>query len=518
MILKTLIETNPKYAALRLRKTIVDKKKRTVNYVFSYPNLLTIEEKNDIIALVKKLSPPSFTTIFSFELDQYDVNSAKKVVLEVIEKEYNSLYNRQGLEVIVNSGTYGSFDVKIKIDSIMAKTLEHNNFLESITQYFRNFSSVPFRFTLDVFMAEVDLPKLISVVEDRLEMQITAEMSKPIHHICVSDVTKFLGREIISKPRYIMDITKPVNMVTLCGKISKIKTFESQKTTSLICKFDLTDFTGKISVVYFAKNDNKQKFLQLYEDQEVVVNGVVEMSDYSHQLELKAFSISKCKIVAEEEQPKYVKPLQNHYITVKPEKIETYEQISLTKKERFISDYLKNKTFVVFDFETTGLNFFEDKITEIGAIKIYNGQIVESFTTLVNPQRKISEKAKSISHITDEMLADAPLFSFVVGDFYRFCFGATLIGHNVEFDYGFLKYYSTPAGYIFDNEMLDTIELSQKFFARNPSYPKKPANNRLVTIANVFGLEFDILHRGLDDAMLTAKLFLKLLEQDPKLL
>ena len=101
--------------------------------------------------------------------------------------------------------------------------------------------------------------------------------------------------------------------------------------------------------------------------------------------------------------------------------------------DKYVSQY------VVFDLETTGISPKRDEVVEISAIKVREGQVVEEFTTLVNPQRPIPYSASAVNNITDEMVMDAPYFSQVLMDFFEFIGDMVLVGHNIHtFDMNFI--------------------------------------------------------------------------------
>ena len=168
-------------------------------------------------------------------------------------------------------------------------------------------------------------------------------------------------------------------------------------------------------------------------------------------------------------------------------------------------DYVTGKTFVVFDFETTGLDTQNDTPIELGALKVVDGVFTEKFSTLINPQRSISKEITKLTHICDADVANAPKFNEIVGDFYKFTRGAILVGHNVEFDLGFLKRLGQENSYNFyDNETLDTYALARKYI--------HSVNYKLETVAQYFNIKEIGYHRAFNDVFVTAKVLLKLAE------
>ncbi len=202
------------------------------------------------------------------------------------------------------------------------------------------------------------------------------------------------------------------------------------------------------------------------------------------------------------------KPAPKYYTAVEPQPYVDFTQADLFTKE-VLPDCLINNTFVVFDLETTGLNSSPaggnmDRIIEIGAYKISGGEIKESFSTFVNPGRKLSEEIVKLTGITQEMVESAPGYEKVMPDFFKFCQGAYLVGHNIAgFDYKFVEYYCSILGYNLERKLFDTIPLSQELLFLS--------NYKLNTVADHFGITFNH-HRAVDDALVTAKIFIELIK------
>jgi DNA polymerase III subunit alpha, Gram-positive type len=160
-----------------------------------------------------------------------------------------------------------------------------------------------------------------------------------------------------------------------------------------------------------------------------------------------------------------------------------------------------NDEFVVFDLETTGLNPQKDKITEIGAVKIKEGKIIDKFSTFVNPGVPIPSFIVKLTGITDEMVMDAPPIEQVLNEFLEFIEGTVLVAHNANFDMGFIKHNAKLMGDKIRNPYIDTLELCRKMFPELGKY-------KLNLVAKHLGIELENHHRAVDDSMATAKIFL----------
>ncbi|MDK2809297.1 MAG: polymerase subunit alpha, Gram-positive type [Petroclostridium sp.] len=158
--------------------------------------------------------------------------------------------------------------------------------------------------------------------------------------------------------------------------------------------------------------------------------------------------------------------------------------------------------FVVFDIETTGLSAEKDRITEIGAVKISNGEIIDRFQTFVNPQMPIPPKIIELTGITDDMVKDAPVMNEVLVDFLEFSKDCVLVAHNAQFDVSFMKANARRLDIQFDYCFLDTLELCRALF---PELKR----HKLNIVAQHLGIKLENHHRAVDDAAATAEIFLK---------
>ena len=161
---------------------------------------------------------------------------------------------------------------------------------------------------------------------------------------------------------------------------------------------------------------------------------------------------------------------------------------------------------VIFDLETTGLSAANCKITEIGAVLIRNGEVVDSFNTFVNPETPIPARITEITHITDDMVKDAPKEAEALRAFFDFAGDRLLIAHNANFDCGFLRVACERQGMPFVNTYLDTVALSRFL---NTDLRK----HTLDTIAEYYKLGEFNHHRACDDAAMLAAIFTVMMER-----
>lgn len=309
--------------------------------------------------------------------------------------------------------------------------------------------------------------------------------------------------------------------LTLCGAITYLQerayTKKNEKTGEEVEKvrFSLTvsDGTGSMRVTYFPKKATVEKIRELKVGDWVVLSGANEAFNGSVSYTAKKINYGTApeNFVPE---PRKGKPVPAVYRTVFPEPYVDYTQAGFFDRLENPDD-LKNNTFVVFDLETTGLNNQPsmgkmDRIIEIGAVKLVNGDVAEKFSSFVACPDRLSPEIINLTGIRDEDLVGAPPIDKVLPDFYKFCDGCFLVGHNVQFDYRFVRYYGEENRYMFDQKQYDTLTLAQELLRGELS------NYKLNTIADYYGFVFNH-HRAFDDALTTAKIFIELIKKRKKL-
>ncbi len=162
------------------------------------------------------------------------------------------------------------------------------------------------------------------------------------------------------------------------------------------------------------------------------------------------------------------------------------------------------KDYVCVDVETTGLNPKVEKIIEIGAVKVINGEITERFQSFLYPGRELEPRIVALTGITDEMLSDAPAGKEVMPAFKEFCGELPIIGHNLSFDYAFIKRAMVNEKLKFEKTGIDTLKIARKYLSQLES-------RSLEFLCKYFAITHTA-HRALGDAEATSILYNKLCE------
>ncbi|MBQ4074720.1 MAG: PolC-type DNA polymerase III [Clostridia bacterium] len=164
---------------------------------------------------------------------------------------------------------------------------------------------------------------------------------------------------------------------------------------------------------------------------------------------------------------------------------------------------------IVLDFETTGLNTAKDRIIEIGAVKLAHGQVVDSFGTLVNPGMLLPAKIVEITHITDQMLRDAPPITEALPKLLEFMDGCPIAAHNAKFDCAVLQSELKRQGLSYDAAQLDTLTLSRKMYPELKSH-------KLGSVCKRLGVSLKDAHRAVNDAAATAQCLARMIDDARK--
>ncbi len=513
--------------------------------------ILTPELKQSFDEIILQILPKKYTYKINFVknfISEERIDSETKTYLE---KNFPSIYFKVKFVKLEDM----TFDIGLVIDGLSYAHAKQKNLNFEIQNYFKSLYE-EYEFKCSYEQGEV-------FVEDQKELlksNFSEEESNmdEIRKIEISNVEPLVGEPIEDLPSYIKDKQSPQPLVVLSGKIKAFKdivikrkprvkeneqveegerTSESEKGPQpeqtetkaeesneniteeaeaqnkyerKLFKWSLEDFTGSIPCVYFSNKETQAKLLTLADDTAIVVRGKIEEDKYNGGNSLIVQDISLCTLPEKFEEKIVYKKERPFYEFVEPEKVVTYTQNDLMNfmVEKPVPEFLQNKTFVCYDFETTGLHYERgDRIIEIGAVKIENGKITERFMSYVDPERKIPAESSAVSGITDADVAGAPKDYQVLQDFFKFTRNAIIIGYNnINFDNVFLIGQGKKCRWDFaSNETDDVFRYAQKLVHGVKNY-------KLGTIAEKLGVVLDNAHRAVYDALATAEVFIKLAE------
>ena len=383
-----------------------------------------------------------------------------------------------------------------------------------------------------------------------------------------TDPDIFYGRGYEGDVVPITEIQDEIGEVVIRGKILSYEARELRNDKSLVI-FSVTDFTDAIGCKLFLKTEQleeiegnlkKGKFVQLKGmalldkyDREISVSSIVgikNIPDFStkrkdeyegeKRVELHAHTLMS-DMDAVVDAKKLVKrafewghkaiaitdhgvvqsfPEANHALSPKDYPEEMKDAVKNFKilygMEAYIVDDLKKAvenekgqsledSYVVFDIETTGFGPVKDMIIEIGAVKVVGGQIVDKYSTFINPVIPIPYEIEQLTSITDEMVMDYPQIDVILPQFLKFCEGSVLVAHHAGFDVGFISKKAEFLGIDIDFTVVDTVSLARILLPELSRY-------KLNVVAKALNISLENHHRAVDDAGCTAEIFLKFID------
>ena len=370
----------------------------------------------------------------------------------------------------------------------------------------------------------------------------------------------FYGRNFEGEETEIHEIIDEMGEVIVRGQIIQLETREIRNEKTIVM-FAVTDFTDTIKAKVFTKNERLPELLdKLKEGAFIKMKAVAMMDQFEHDIALG--SVSGIKTIPDFTEKRMdhspVKRVELHCHTTMSDMDGVTDVKKLLKTamgwghqamaitdhgvvqafpdanhcvegkdfkviygmEGYLVDDIKNivtdsrgqsldSTFVVFDIETTGFSAVNDRIIEIGAVKVENGVITEKFSEFVNPERPIPFEIEKLTSINDRMVEDAPNISVILPRFMDFCKGSVLVAHNADFDTGFIRHNCEVLGLPYDYTYVDTLGIARSFLEGLKNY-------KLDTVVEAMGCTLANHHRAVDDAGATADVFVRFLERFKK--
>ncbi|MDE7082294.1 MAG: ribonuclease H-like domain-containing protein [Clostridia bacterium] len=487
-----------------LRGLTLDRARRTVTANIITDEAFTPADERGADAIIRKFVPDYFESKVIISKLAPDEEMVRRKIEEAVCACSNVVYATLGKDDIKVKKTENGFEYRIAV----APSIAPANLCEKVNEFLT--SRFCGSFSGECVVSDKNLEDL--EVEER---QDEIEFEMPVRTFTIEDFEILEGEKIRTTAVYMSDLNLVGDEVIICGTIEDIRerTYTNKKgVEKTYFNFVLSDTTSRAYATYFPRLKTIEKIKQLKVGDSIVCTGLNESFNGNLRYTAKTIDFGRTPkgFVPEK---RASKPVPKYYKTVHPEPYTDFEQTFLFK-DRTTPACLKNNTFVVFDLETTGLNSSPvsgnmDKIIEIGAYKITDGEISECFSTFINPERKLSEEIINLTGITEDMVADAPKTEEVMPDFFKFCQGSILVGHNIAgFDFKFIDHYCANCGYILERKIIDTIPLSQELLFLS--------NYKLNTVADKFNIAFNH-HRATDDALATAKIFMELIKMKKSL-
>ena len=440
-----------------------------------------------------------------------------EVVRAAVVKFLSSNYPNIGYSITKENIQINNLDDGIHvIVSCVAATnafIEQKKVFGTLENKFKQQFGLHFSFETNITEQSTTLGELFSMEDQLMQNSLQASLNRESSEHKVEMLNKLFGKDITQPVVFVEDLKGDLPSVVVAGKIKFFteKTYMPKKkpennatvAEKRFYSFSIEDPTGSINVVHFPTLASGEHVAKLSDGVSVAICGRVE--NYNDRLSLRAMDVCYCTLSGEGKK-KVFRNENPNYLRVLPESYIEKEQLALFGEQAGTSksDFWKDKSVVVFDLETTGLDNLKESIIEIGAVKVVDGRITETFSTLVNPKKSIPEDATKINHITNEMVADAPIIDEVLPDFYKFTRGSVLSAYNIDFDFSFLRTAANKLRFNFDNEQIDTLVLARAKLRGLHNY-------KLATVAKALGVSLENAHRALDDTIATAKIFVKLI-------
>lgn len=498
--LSTLIEKEfgDKFSFLKLLEVVYNKDSRQCLITFLYPEnkIFSDKDKELIINFIKSKLNLNAKVIVKFKRSFLDDELIERNFFALLKTEYPSIYalSNNSLEL---KKDFNNINIKFNLEKNSAEFINEDEFKNKLKNLLEAKFCCEFSIDLEKIERKLDIPEIKREVKENIFSQKTPRYE-------VQFIKKIFGGEICNKPEFIKNIKSEKTSVILAGKIEKFekKSYESKKPktkgqTKHYYSFELNDTTSTIDVKYFTSKTNERKMDALKNEDEVLILG--DIRSFNNKLSLYIKEISLCKLPEKIEIPVV---FSNEYEKIKPENYTVLTQANLFKKQTQYNETIYSNCYVVFDVETTGLEYETDEIIEIGAVKIQEGKIHSKFSTLIKPKNPIPAQVTLINNITDSMVANSPPIDVVIRDFYRFSRGATMVGYNVAFDQKFIQKAAKNQGLFFDNEFVDVLPIAKSKL--------KMSRYKLTDVVKRLQIELEGAHRALADSLATAEVFLEL--------
>lgn len=504
-------EYDNKYNYLKFLNVSYERYNSLCVVTFLYPcdiDSISSEDHKVIEEYIQKLFSINGKVKVKFKKSYLDEKLVVSEIIDFFKK------NKKGLVPYINSDNISSknegknVDVRIILNQDVLSLLNESELKIQLKEWLDRLFIA--NINIDISSSDETLPEEIEC-DDIIPIQSKARRYK------VNIEKKLIGNNIIPMPEYISDIKSQKTSVILSGILQNKsqKKFTQKKgkhagDEKSLYSFVLTDESGSIECVYFCPKTH-EKHMEILEDGSMILCvgdvkiGISGKLTYYIKKLFKAAPF-KDEVISDFNNSNTFK--LKHKKVVFPDILPRSAQSNLFDVKQEYNDFIKSNKIVVFDIETTGLDPEVCEITEIGGVKIENGEVTERFSSFARTKEPIPEEVQKITHITDEMLIGAPNINDVILDFYDWCDGCVISGYNIiNFDMKFIRKVANDIGIEFKNQIVDTINVVRQSKLRTPNY-------KLGTVVKTLGLVLEDAHRAFNDAYATAQVLLELNKVD----
>ncbi len=516
--------------------------------------------------LRNRLNLNTVKILFFFNFEEFDIYVAEFILKQV--KFFIPTIGEIVSDVIIDSEhDILVFNLKENLISFIENFNFINKTENLIYKFFRKKFKVKFNFDQtnknNLSQIQIEKPTINSALEkiiDRVDSGVEKKIESKKSNVEKNIDGVIKGKKIVNfEPMSLNQIDKPIENCVVQGQIFDYEVFDLKNKQMQIKTFYITDFSNSIAFKFFCKFDEIENFSCLKIGTFVLVRGKVELDKFKNELILNVKDINlkeNPNIRADNFNSRKRIELHMHsnmsamdgitnvanlikaannfgheavaitdhgVVQAFPEAMNVVDEIRKTNKnfkiifgmEANVVDDLVDVVygegtqnldgeFVVFDTETTGLNFQNERLIEIGAVEVCNFEIGEKFNTLINPQKQISDEIVNLTGIDNEMVKNSPYEREALVNFLKFVNGRILVAHNANFDVNFLIQTAKRCNINLNLTFVDTLTLAKILY----SNLKKFTLDKIAKFLNLGNFNH---HRACDDAFMLAKIFIEML-------
>jgi len=502
-------ETNGKLVNFKLANVLYNEAENLATFRFIHLYDASEKDRQDLTNLIKKFINSDTKISVKFHKSFFDEDVCVSFIKKYMMKNYPNIYSGFNSKDVLVDIQEDNVNLTLLMPEIFYNFLVMKNFEQELhkalkTQFFNNFS-------IKLKVKEgVSLDEGLVKWKRKIDRMIDDSIKEGDKKYKVSNLKTFIGKEINNCVTPIKFLKAEMEGTVVAGKLQDLqkrtfmrkdkKTNEEEERSYF--NFFLTDETGTVKCVFFPNKASIEKINTLKDGQELAIYGDVDF--YNGSISIKVNNISACTLTKIDDEEKILeKTVNEEYFYVKPEKYINVEQKGLFDFEKQSCPFIIENEFVVFDLETTGLRATESEIIEIGAVKVKNGVINETFSSLVKPKNSIPEEATKINGITNEMVENSPTIEQVLPDFFKFVDSSYIVAYNIDFDYSFINVFGSRMGYKFTNKQIDAMAVAKSCLHSIKNYTLK-------SVVKALDIPLENAHRAINDTIATAKAFIKL--------